>query len=161
MIGTLIMAAAAAAATPDNDMTQIDQTVSGIYEVISGPAGQKRDFDRLRSMFAPGATFMGAAGFKTGRHDTVEGYIQRSGPLLEKDGFHEQELGRRVEIYGNLASAWSAYDGRTDDGSFHERGINSIQLVKINGKWLIASLLWEEETPANPLPTDLAKKAAK
>ena len=50
-----------------------------------------------------------------------------------------------------MRRAWSAYDGRTANGSFHERGINSFQLVKIEGKWVVASILWQEETPDNPL----------
>ena len=28
-------------------------------------------------------------------------------------------------------------------------------LVKVDGKWLVASILWQEETPAFPLPTDM------
>jgi hypothetical protein len=88
----------------------------------------------------------------------LEDYISRNAEILEKEGFTERELGRRVEQWGGLATAWSAYDGRTADGSFHERGINSFQLVKVNGKWLVASILWQEETPGNPLPAELLQK---
>ena len=76
-----------------------------------------------------------------------------------KDDFHGYSvLGRRVELWGGLATAWSAYDGRTANGSFHERGINSFQLVKVDGKWLVASVLWQEATPETPLPADLLRK---
>ena len=157
----LILAAAVAAVQPNKaDLTGIDQAIRGVYKVISGPVGQKRDFERMRSLFAPGAT-MKAIG-PTGLHGgTVEDYISRNKDILEKMGFTERELGRRVEIWGGLATAWSAYDGRTADGSFHERGINSFQLVKIDGKWLVASILWQEETPQNPLPRDLIEGSKK
>ena len=57
MIGSLLLAAAATAAQPSKaDLAGIDQAVRGVYEVISGPPGQKRDFDRMRTLFAPGAT---------------------------------------------------------------------------------------------------------
>ena len=56
---------------------------------------------------------------------------------------------------------WSSYDGRTANGSFHERGINSFQLVKIDGKWLVASILWQEETPDNRLPANLIEGSKK
>ena len=46
-------------------------------------------------------------------------------------------------------------DGRTASGNFHERGINSFQLVRIEGKWLVASILWQEATPDHPLPADI------
>ena len=160
MIGALLFAAAAVAADPAQpakaDLAGIDQAIRAVYEVISGPPGQKRDFDRMRSLFAPGATLK-AIGPKGLRGGTLEDYISRSAEILEKEGFTERELGRRVEVWGGLAAAWSAYDGRTANGSFHERGINSFQLVKVDGKWLVASILWQEETAENPLPSDLTQ----
>ena len=158
MIAGFMLAGAVAAAQPNKaDLAQIDAAVRGVYEVISGPPGQKRDFDRMRSLFAPGATLK-AIGPKGLRGGSLEDYISRNEGVLEREGFTERELGRRVEIWGGLATAWSAYDGRTANGSFHERGINSFQLVKIDGKWLVASILWQEATPANPLPADLVRK---
>lgn len=138
----------------------IDQTIRAVYDVISGPPGKKRDFDRMRTLFAPGATLkaIGPTGLRGG---SLEDYISRNRDVLEHDGFTERELGRRVEIWGGLATAWSAYDGRTANGSFHERGINSFQLVKIDGRWLVASILWEEETPQNPLPAQLIQGSKK
>jgi hypothetical protein len=155
-IAVLLAAAAATVSQPANkaDLAAIDRTIHAVYDVISGPPGQKRNFDRMRSLFAPGAT-MKAIGPKGLRGGSVEDYITRNAAILEKEGFTERELGRRVEVWGNLATAWSAYDGRTANGSFHERGINSFQLVKVGGKWLVASILWQEETPQNPLPADL------
>ena len=157
MIAALVLATASA---PAADLAGIDQAIRGVYDVISGPPGQKRDFDRMRAMFAPGPT-MKAIGPKGLRGGTVEDYISRNSATLEKEGFTERELGRRVEVWGGLATAWSAYDGRTASGSFHERGINSFQLVKIDGKWLVASILWQESTPENPLPADLIKGSKK
>jgi hypothetical protein len=158
VIAAFLIAAAVAAAHPSKaDLAGIDAAIRGVYEVISGPPGQKRDFDRMRSLFAPGAT-MKAIGPKGLHGGSVEDYIARDRDILEREGFTERELGRRLEIWGGLATAWSSYDGRTANGSFHERGINSFELVKVDGKWLIASILWQEETPDNPLPADLLRK---
>ncbi|MDQ3479217.1 MAG: nuclear transport factor 2 family protein [Pseudomonadota bacterium] len=136
------------------DAAAIDQTIRDVYAIISGPPGQKRDFARMRTMFAPNALlrFIGPNGIRGG---TLEDYIAKSGPTLEKEGFTERELGRRVEVYGNLAQVWSSYDGRTATGTFQTRGINSFQLVRINGRWLVASILWQQETPAFPLPAGM------
>ena len=136
------------------DAAAIDAVIDGTYAIISGPPGQKRDFDRMRSMFAPGATLK-VIGPKGVRGGSLEDYIRQSGPILEKEGFTETELGRRTEVYGNLASVWSSYAGRTANGSFNERGINAFQLVKVDGRWLVASILWQEETPQFPLPADM------
>ena len=162
MIGISVLAMAAAAAVQPSkaDLAGIDRTIRGVYEVISGPPGQKRDFERMRSLFAPGATLK-AIGPKGLHGGSLEDYISRNKDVLEKEGFTERELGRRTEVWGGLATAWSAYDGRTANGSFHERGINSFQLVKIDGKWVVASILWQEETPANPLPRELIRGTKK
>ncbi len=160
-ISALALAASPAPHRPSSaDRIEIDRTITAVYEVISGPPGQKRDFDRMRSLFAPGATLK-AIGPKGLRGGSLEDYISRNRDVLERDGFTERELGRRTEIWGGLATAWSAYDGRTANGSFHERGINSFQLVKIDGKWLVASILWQEETPQNPLPAQLTRGSTK
>ena len=169
MIASLVIAAALAASPPRvvvgpcqpcRELAAINQTIRAVYDVISGPPGQQRDFDRMRSLFAPGATLK-AIGPKGLRGGSLEDYIGRNAAVLEKEGFTERELGRRVEMWGGLATAWSAYDGRTANGSFHERGINSFQLVKVDGKWLVASILWQEETPDNPLPAGLIKGSSK
>jgi hypothetical protein len=158
VIPALMLAAAVSANAAD--LAGIDAAIRGVYEVISGPPGQKRDFDKMRSLFAPNAT-MKAIGPKGLRGGSVEDYISRNQAILEKEGFTERELGRRVELWGGLATAWSAYDGRTANGSFHERGINSFQLVKVGDKWLVASIVWQEETPDNPLPANLIKERKK
>ena len=154
-----IVATPAAAKPNAADLAGINQTIHDVYAVISGPAGQKRDFDKMRSLFAPGS-LLRVITPKGIRGGDLDNYIAKSGPILEKEGFNEHELGRRTEVYGNLATVWSSYDGRTQSGSFHERGINSFQLVKVDGKWLVASILWQEEgTPVVfPLPADMLPK---
>jgi hypothetical protein len=142
------------------DIAGIDQAIRSVYEVISGPPGQKRDFDRMRTLFAPGAT-MRAIGRKGIGGGSVEDYISKDREILEREGFTERELGRRLEIWGNLATAWSSFDGRTANGSYHERGVNSFELVKIGGRWLIASILWQNETSEFPLPSDLEAKSSR
>ena len=153
----LAIAIPAEAAPSKADLAAIDATIRDTYEIISGPPGQKRDFDKMRTMFAPDA-LLRVVTPKGIRGGSLENYIAKSGPILEKEGFTERELGRRTEVYGNLATVWSSYDGRTASGSFHERGINSFQLVKVDGKWLVASILWQEESKEFPLPDDMIGK---
>src|SRR3954452_20665591 len=53
------------------DVESIDAIIKAAYEVISGPAGQARDWDRERSLFWPGArlipTSRGAGSAAAGR----------------------------------------------------------------------------------------------
>jgi hypothetical protein len=137
------------------DAAAIGRAIEATYAVISGPAGQKRDWARMRTLFTPDARLyaIGPRGLSGG---SLDDYITRSGPQLEKVGFVEKELTRRVEIFGNLAQAWSSYAGSSSDGSVNVRGINSFQLVRqSDGRWLVHSILWQAERPDLPLPADM------
>ena len=145
----------AAANTPTRqDAAAIGAALDGVYAVISGPPGQMRDWARMRTLFTADArlTAITDKGLKGG---TLDDYITKSGPQLIKYGFIERELARRVEIYGDLAHAWSSYQGTGDNGKIKVRGINSFQLVRQSGKWLVQSIFWQPETSAFPLPADM------
>src|SRR6266446_6376419 len=96
------------------DVESIDAIIAATYDVISGPAGKKRDWDRERSLFVPGARLIPTATIP-GKTDVdlaplvldVEGYIARVEPLFEKEGFYEKEIARRVERFGQIAHVWS------------------------------------------------------
>ena len=134
------------------DVASIDAIVAALYDVISGPAGEKRDWNRMRSLFSAGGRLMplGPRGLRVGG---VEDYIRVSGPLLEERGFFEREIGREVEEYGGIAHVFSAYEARNaTEGPVIMRGINSIQLARHGGRWWVVSVMWQPETADNPIP---------
>jgi len=149
--------AARPAANPA-DVSSMDAIMAALYDVISGPAGQKRDWDRMRSLFIPGArlvpTGVDSAGETHWRTMSVEDYVRTAGPYLEKNGFFEEEIGRTVERYGTIAQVFSAYASRhaADDPEPFQRGINSIQLLWDGTRWWVVSIYWEPERPDHPIP---------
>src|SRR5690242_911508 len=74
-------AATTPAANPA-DVASMDSTIASLYDVISGPAGKKRDWNRFRSLFIPGARLIPTGKRQTGETvSTVvdpEGYMTRS-----------------------------------------------------------------------------------
>ena len=143
------------------DVSSIDAIISAAYEVISGPAGKKRDWDRERSLFLPGAGLIPTATVP-GRNDVeltplildVDGYIQRVEPIFAENGFYETEIARRTEQFGRIAHVWSTYESRhhPDDPEPFMRGINSIQLFNDGSRWWIVNIYWQHEGETNPLP---------
>src|ERR1043165_7225147 len=127
-----------------NDVASIDAIITAAYDGISGPAGKKRDWERERSLFYPGARLIPTATV-AGRNDVdlaplvldVEGYIARVEPLFAKEGFYETEIARRVEQFGRIAHVWSTYESRHDPSEKEPfmRGINSIQLLFHDNRW--------------------------
>ena len=100
------MSAQESAKAPANpaDVATIDSIMKAVYDVISGDAGKARDWDRFRSLFIDGARLIPTTGknkdtgLVAARVLTPEDYIKRSDPFLLKEGFHEREIARRVEI---------------------------------------------------------------
>jgi hypothetical protein len=143
------------------DVVSIDGIISAGYDVISGPAGKKRDWDRMRSLFIPGARLIPTA-METGKVDVdlaphmldVEGFIARAERTFEKNGFYESEVARRVDQFGQIAHVWSTYESRhdPDDAKPFMRGINSIQLFNDGKRWWILSIYWQHENAAHPIP---------
>ena len=155
--------AAAAPQTPaadPKDVATMDAIVAALYDVISGPAGQKRNWDRFRSLFVPGARLIPTGRRPTGevvsRVRTPEEYIQGSQTLLEQNGFFEREISRRVEKFGNIVHIFSTYEARNkaEEEKPFMRGINSIQLMNDGKRWWIVTVLWQAEDPTNPLPAE-------
>ena len=140
------------------DVGSVDAIVASLYNVISGPAGEKRNWPRMRTLFIREAKMMatnirpdGSIGKKV---MSVEDYIASSGPMLEKTGFFEREIGRKTEQYGNIVHVFSSYDSKrkADDEKPFMRGINSIQLWNDGSRWWIISILWQSENEKMPIP---------
>ncbi len=149
---------APAPAADPADVASPDAIIGALYDVISGPAGAARDWDRMRSLFVPGARLIptGRRADGTGAHRvmTVEDYITTSGPVLERDGFFEIETHRVSEQFGHVLHAFSTYESRrnADDAAPFMRGINSIQLFHDGSRWWVVTVFWDSERPDNPIP---------
>ena len=90
----------------------------------------------------------------------VEGYARGAGGYFKTHAFYESGIANRVQKFGNIAQVFSSYASRTapNEKPF-ARGVNSIQLFNDGSRWWVLSILWDEESPANPLPPDLATPA--
>jgi hypothetical protein len=137
------------------DVASVDAIIAALYDVISGPAGQRRDWNRFRSLFGPGARLIPTGPRADGTHTmqvfTPEEYAAQATPFFEKNAFYEREIGRRTEQYGGVVHVFSAYDSKRapSDTAPFARGINSIQLVNDGRRWHVMTILWEAERPEN------------
>ncbi len=155
--------AAASAAAPSQaadhaaDVASVESIVAALYDVISGPAGQARDWERFKNLFAPGARLIPAAPRKDGSAPpalSLDDYVQRTNDAFMKNGFFEREVAHRADVFGNIAHVFSTYESRrlSTDAKPIARGINSIQVMKGAGRWWIVSVIWDQERPDNPIP---------
>lgn len=153
-----------APAARKEDVESMDAILGALYNVISGPAGQPRDWDRFRSLFTPGARLIPTGRTPEGqpRISVVDpdGYIARSSGALQQ-GFFEKEIARSVDRFGGIAQVFSTYEARraADDPKPFVRGINSIQLYHDGTRWWIVSVYWEAERADSPIPAQYLKSA--
>jgi hypothetical protein len=169
LVGTLAAHPDWPAAKNPSDVDSVDHLVASLYDVISGPAGT-RDWDRFRSLFLPdgrlgvirpesAATKDAPAKKGDAIFLTPDMYVQRDDPYFKTHGFFERSIANRVEEFGNLVHVWSTYESRNakEDSKPFARGINSIQIVHAQGRYWVASILWDEERPGSTLPEKYLK----
>ena len=137
----------------ESDVSTLDGILHASYEVLSGPVGKARDWERYRSLFIDGARMIvvvAVAGEKPrARQLTVEDYIQRVEPIFAVEDFWERETGRQTETFGRVAHVLSMYESlRTPNGPPFERGANSMQLFYDDSRWWIVSIMWNTSRSA-------------
>ncbi len=152
------------------DVDTIEHLMASLYDVISGPAGQQRDWARFRSLFLPDGRMgvirpdLAATASKPAQKGdavlfTPDTYVERDDAVFKTMPFFERGIANRIETFGNLSSVWSTYESRhapTDAQPF-ARGINALQIVHAQGRYWIASIMWDDERPGFTLPDKYLK----
>jgi len=148
-----------------SDVESIDAIVTALYDVISGPAGE-RDWDRERSLFLAGGRLVPTRPLPEGGGAAevldVEGYIASRAPIFAAQDIWETEIARQVFVFGNYAHVLSSYELRRslpgappDAEPPPVRGINSIQLFNDGRRWWVSAMIWDNERPGVAIPADL------
>lgn len=138
-------------ATAMTDEQAIGTVIDEMYDMISGPAGP-RDWSRQANCFLPEArqvrTFVDDQGRPGMLAMGLDAYAANTTPFFAANDFYEVETGRRIDVFGNMAHVWSAYEARSSpaDEAPERRGINSIQLFRhAEHGWRIISMIWDNE----------------
>ncbi len=135
----------------DEDRAEIGAAIDEMYAMISGPKGP-RDWSRQAHCFHPEArqirTWVDADGRAACRIMGLEDYARDTTPFFAENDFYEVETARRIDLFGNIAQVWSAYEARSAPGDAdpERRGINSIQLFRDPKLgWRIMTMIWDNE----------------
>ena len=133
-----------------DDRALILETVQKFFDSI-----EFRDRQLLESILVPNSLNISARELDDGEdqlnvmsYDEVVTALTRPGRNAKERSWDETVL-----IQGNIAVVWTPYDFHVD-GVFSHCGIDSFQLIKQDGQWLISNSSWTLETencPASPL----------
>lgn len=97
------------------DEQQIGAVIDEMYAMISGPKGP-RDWSRQDACFLPEAkqvrTWVDEQGRPQKLSMSLEEYSTNTQPFFDANDFYEVETSRRIDLFGNIAHVWSAYEAR-------------------------------------------------
>ena len=140
------------------NVATLDSTIATLYAVISGDKGEERNWDLFKHLFKKDAKLIPTGKNQkketTVRYMSTEDYITTSGQWLVENGFHEVEIKRETQTFGNIThvfSTYEAYNSKADEKPFM-RGINSIQLFNDGKRWWIVNLYWMQESKEHKIP---------
>jgi len=136
-------------------MKDLDSIIAAMYESVCFEAGQRVDWKRQEQIFAPGARMVRVNDDGVFEFD-MDSYRVNFESMIasgEMSSFWEGELWRETRQFDDVAHVLSAYETRrTRDGPMLNRGVNSIQLFRRNGRWWISAMIWRREGRAIQIP---------
>ncbi|WP_339755509.1 hypothetical protein [uncultured Winogradskyella sp.] len=142
----------------------LNSTIETLYSVISGDKGVERNWELFKYLFHKDAKLIPTGNTKEGiviaRYMSPQDYISSSGKWLIENGFHEVEINRETQSFGNITQVFSTYESfkiKSDTEPFM-RGINSIQLMNDGERWWVINIYWMQETKENPIPEEYLPK---
>lgn len=156
-----ISAFASGQARYEADVQSPDAIINALYEVISGEAGQPRNWERFQYLFAPKAQLVPTRKSPEGNlfidPITPAQYTEMFKSRIPT-GFFERELSRKTEQYGTVWHLFSTYETKEKkDGPVTNRGINSIQLFFDGKRYFVVSIFWCAESMGFALPEKYLK----
>jgi Putative lumazine-binding len=138
--GLLLLALVGAQPAVAQLSTEESSALSTVQEMFK--AMRTRDTALLRSLFEPGARLTGirtradgAAFVQVINLDQWVQYVARD----PRPDWTERAFDPRIQVQGTLAQIWAEYDfhfGQT----FSHCGVDAVQLLKLDGRWLIVSI---------------------
>jgi hypothetical protein len=147
-------------ARPD-DVTSIEGLIRAFDAALSFPAGSfGKDMDRLRSLFLPTANVAspGPWNLATDAEGFIRFYLEAIVQIqADQAGFAERNTIKRIVSIGDVHSVYTYYTLHVPPSN-PERlagGVNLFHVVKLDGRYWIASCVWEDESEHAPTPPDL------
>jgi hypothetical protein len=140
------------------DVASEDAIVAALYDAISGPACQHRDWERFRGLFAPDGRLIPKEGTDAAMFginvETPEEFADLAKGSMESLGFFEKEVWHTGEAFNGVVHRFSTYESRraANDATPFARGINSIQLLNDGKRWWLVTVYWAAEQPGVPIP---------
>ncbi len=146
-----------------DNVSTLNGIIKAYYDVVTVEKGGKVYYERDSLLHWPDVK-VGSAGISKSGNPVfhmmgLKGYHLHADASLEKEGFYEKEISRKVEHFGGIYHVWSTYESKNiKKGPIIERGINSIELFYDGTRFWILGWFFDSERKGNPLPAEYLAK---
>lgn len=132
-----------------NELKAIDQTIEKVFEAISFRKGERPNMYKLIPLFIKEGILINyneEQPLILKVKDFVDHFEQqvKEGIISELE---DKEVRSETKIFGKIAHRFSYYEARFNpsDPTPFAVGVNSIQLIKVNGRWKVTSMAWNDD----------------
>ncbi len=130
-------------------MQELDQLTQALYGCVCFRNSEKPNLEKLKTLFFNDGKLINNSASEPHEY-TAEQFCQNVTQQIEAGSlsvFQEKEVAYKTEVFGKVAQRFSTYEARCDDTSPDPAavGVNCIQFIQVNGKWLITSMAWDDE----------------
>ncbi|MCF2860283.1 nuclear transport factor 2 family protein [Pseudoalteromonas sp. SMS1] len=134
-----------------------EKVVSELWQALSHDKNRSPDIRKLSQLLHPEAKVFGLHFNSDKKHNLMVKSGEEFIKLLDRisgKGFYECEVVRKVTVYDHFAHVYSVVETRFEQAKVEPEftGVNSIQLVKVEGVWQILSLYYQVENPKKVIP---------
>lgn len=124
----------------------LNGALDDLYDAFDFDAGGEADWDAMRGLFLPGATFVAPVNpARPPSGENADAFLSgfqawsRTGEYSES-GLYERILERSFHHAGHIAHAWVRFEGYLPEtGEVRTRGIDSIAFVRDGERWKVVS----------------------
>ncbi|HEX5131236.1 MAG TPA: hypothetical protein VFX92_01985 [Candidatus Krumholzibacteria bacterium] len=153
---------AAEPATPDLDTPE--GVVRELYRLVCVDAGAPTpDWDRVRDLFLPEAVIVLRVSKDASNTFTLQGWIDdfiayNERARVSEHGFAETIVRMKPMVFRDIASILVLYEASLlDSQRSPTRGVDSIDLIRRDGRWWIVSIVNDLPNADHPLPAALTE----
>ena len=149
------------APTPNPKLQTADGVVRELYRLVTIAVGDSTDWEQVRNLFIPEAVIFLRVSKEESSTFSLQGWIDdfvawdRKARASER-GFEEKITRLEPMVFRDIAHVLVRYEARLLDSPKPPTvGVDSIELIRKDGRWWIAAITNDLPNAENPLPAQL------
>ena len=161
MLMLVTLPLAARAQEPAPELQTPEGVVRELYHLVCVDVGQTTDWEQVQNLYLPQAVIVLRVSKDKTQVFDVQGWIDDFVAWDEKArvkerGFYEKIVTMKPRVFRDIANVRVLYEAAIKDSDHPPtRGVDSIELVKKDGRWWIAAITNDLVNKDNPAPAEL------